>query len=102
MNDANCFALSEAQDGSAAGATVVFGVILGIGGGGGIVIDGGVLTGRNAIAGECGHNSLSLPPEDEVDGERVGTGKSVAVRVDSGGGRSYQKKGIEDSERRRC
>lgn len=59
-NDANCFALSEAVDGAGAGARVVFGVILGTGVGGGIVIDGEVLTGVNAIAGEWGHNPLPL------------------------------------------
>ena len=58
MNDANCFALSEATDGAAAGAAGVFGVILGTGGGGGIVIDGTVLEGANAIAGEWGHNPM--------------------------------------------
>lgn len=58
-NDANCFALSEATDGAAAGAEVVFGVILGTGVGGGIVIDGRVIVGSNAIAGEWGHNHLS-------------------------------------------
>lgn len=57
-NDANCFALSEAIDGAGAGAQVVFGVILGTGVGGGIVIDGKVLTGANAIAGEWGHNPM--------------------------------------------
>lgn len=57
-NDANCFALSEATDGAAAGAAVVFGVILGTGVGGGIVVDGRVLVGPNAIAGEWGHNRL--------------------------------------------
>ncbi len=57
-NDANCFALSEAIDGAGAGASVVFGVILGTGVGGGIVIDGKVLTGANAIAGEWGHNPM--------------------------------------------
>ena len=57
-NDANCFALSEAVDGAGAGARVVFGVILGTGVGGGIVVDGKVLTGANAIAGEWGHNPL--------------------------------------------
>jgi len=54
-NDANCFALSEARDGAARGAAVVFGVILGTGVGGGIVIDGHVLEGINAIGGEWGH-----------------------------------------------
>lgn len=58
-NDANCFALSEATDGAAAGAEVVFGVILGTGVGGGIVVRGEVLVGPNAIAGEWGHNTLS-------------------------------------------
>src|SRR3989454_4289677 len=60
-NDANCFALSEAVDGAGQGALVVFGVILGTGVGGGIVVDGRVLTGPNAIAGEWGHNPLPLP-----------------------------------------
>lgn len=60
-NDANCFALSEATDGAGKGAAVVFGVILGTGVGGGIVVDGKVLTGPNAIAGEWGHNPLPLP-----------------------------------------
>lgn len=58
-NDANCFALSEATDGAAAGAEVVFGVILGTGVGGGIVVNGQVLAGANAIAGEWGHNELA-------------------------------------------
>jgi fructokinase len=57
-NDANCFALSEARDGAGRGARVVFGVILGTGVGGGIVVDGAVLSGANAIAGEWGHNAL--------------------------------------------
>lgn len=58
-NDANCLALSEsAEDGAAAGADLVFGVILGTGVGGGLVVDGRVLIGRNAIAGEWGHNPL--------------------------------------------
>jgi len=60
-NDANCFALSEAVDGAGRGARVVFGVILGTGVGGGIVVDGRVLEGPNAIAGEWGHNALPLP-----------------------------------------
>lgn len=64
-NDANCFALSEAVDGAGQGARTVFGVILGTGVGGGIVVDGRVLEGANAIAGEWGHNPLPLPtPED--------------------------------------
>jgi fructokinase len=64
-NDANCFALSEAVDGAGKGASVVFGVILGTGVGGGIVVDSKVLQGANAIAGEWGHNPLPLPcPND--------------------------------------
>ena len=64
-NDANCFVLSEATDGAAAGAEVVFGVILGTGVGGGIVVRGRVLVGANAIAGEWGHNPLSDPRQPE-------------------------------------
>jgi len=60
-NDANCFALSEAIDGAGRGARSVFGVIIGTGVGGGIVLDGRVVTGANAIAGEWGHNPLPLP-----------------------------------------
>jgi fructokinase len=65
-NDANCFALSEAVDGAGAGARVVFGVILGTGVGGGIVVDGSVLPGANAIAGEWGHNPLPRPAETDL------------------------------------
>jgi fructokinase len=68
MNDANCFAISEATDGAAAGAHVVFGVILGTGVGGGIVVDGHVLSGANLIAGEWGHNPLPWPTSDEWPG----------------------------------
>ena len=64
-NDANCLALSEATDGSATGANVVFGVILGTGTGAGIVVNGQALTGANGIAGEWGHNPLPWTrPED--------------------------------------
>ncbi len=69
-NDANCFALSEASDGAGAGAPVVFGAILGTGVGGGIVVAGKVLTGRNAVAGEWGHNPLPWPERDEAKGGR--------------------------------
>lgn len=65
-NDANCFALSEAMDGAGRGARCVFGVILGTGVGGGVVIDRHVLTGANAIAGEWGHNPLPLPSGDDL------------------------------------
>jgi fructokinase len=57
-NDANCFALSEATDGAGKGAAVVFGVILGTGVGGGVAVDGKIIVGVNAIAGEWGHNPL--------------------------------------------
>ncbi|HPV77301.1 MAG TPA: ROK family protein [Gemmatimonadaceae bacterium] len=68
MNDANCFALSEATDGAAAGAQVVFGVILGTGVGGGIVVRGECLAGANLIAGEWGHNALPWVAADELPG----------------------------------
>ncbi len=67
MNDADCFALSEATDGAAAGAETVFGVILGTGVGGGIVVNGRCLQGPNLIAGEWGHNPLPWPQYDEFD-----------------------------------
>jgi fructokinase len=57
-NDANCFALAEARLGAGRGAETVFGVILGTGVGGGVVIDGKVLYGGQGIAGEWGHNTL--------------------------------------------
>jgi fructokinase len=63
-NDANCLALSEATDGAGAGQGVVFAAILGTGVGAGIAVEGRVLTGRNAVAGEWGHNPL--PGADEV------------------------------------
>ena len=64
-NDANCFALSEAVDGAGKGAAVVFGVILGTGVGGGVVVDGKIIRGANAIAGEWGHNPLPQPTEKD-------------------------------------
>jgi fructokinase len=65
-NDANCFALSEAVDGAGAGAEVVFGVILGTGVGGGIVVRSRIVEGANAIAGEWGHNPLPLPRAEDL------------------------------------
>ena len=65
-NDANCFALSEAVDGAGKGAAVVFGVILGTGVGGGLVVHGKVLKGINGIAGEWGHNPLPLPAAGDL------------------------------------
>jgi fructokinase len=67
-NDANCFVLSEATDGAAKAARCVFGVIIGTGTGGGIVIDGHVIEGRQRIAGEWGHNPLPWPTPDEIPG----------------------------------
>ena len=64
-NDANCFALSEATDGAGAGAPVVFGVIIGTGCGGGVVVNGKLIDGVNAIAGEWGHTPLPWPSADE-------------------------------------
>jgi len=74
-NDANCFALSEAIDGAAAGAHVVFGVILGTGCGGGVVVEGRVLTGPHAIAGEWGHTPLPWPSAVETPGARCWCGR---------------------------
>jgi fructokinase len=67
-NDANCFALSEASDGAGAGYNVVFGVIVGTGCGGGIVVNGQIITGRNRIAGEWGHTPLPWPRPEELPG----------------------------------
>lgn len=80
-NDANCFALSEASDGGGAGARVVFGVILGTGTGGGIVVDGKVLTGPNAIAGEWGHNPMPAPRKDEWPGPRCYCGRTGCIEL---------------------
>jgi fructokinase len=74
-NDANCFALSEAVDGAGAGARCVFGVILGTGVGGGIVVRGEPLVGANAIAGEWGHNPLPWPQAGEAPGPACYCGK---------------------------
>jgi fructokinase len=76
-NDANCFALSEATDGAGAGGSVVFGVILGTGVGGGVVFDGRILVGQHAIAGEWGHNPLPWPRDDERPGPPCYCGRSA-------------------------
>jgi fructokinase len=78
-NDANCFALSEAVDGAAAGAAVVFGTILGTGVGAGIVVEGRVLTGANAIAGEWGHSPLPWPADEERPGPHCYCGKHGCI-----------------------
>jgi fructokinase len=74
-NDANCFAISEATDGVAVGAEVVFGVILGTGCGGGIVVRGALLTGPNGLAGEWGHTALPWPNADEWPGPQCYCGR---------------------------
>ncbi|MFN8574448.1 MAG: ROK family protein [Gemmatimonadaceae bacterium] len=81
MNDANCFAISEAADGAAAGADVVFGVILGTGVGGGIVVRGLALDGANLIAGEWGHNPLPWMTPDESPGAPCYCGKRGCVET---------------------
>jgi fructokinase len=80
-NDANCFALSEAVDGAAARAGVVFGVIVGTGTGGGVVVDRHVLVGPNAVAGEWGHNPLPWPGDDERPGPACYCGKTGCVET---------------------
>jgi fructokinase len=80
-NDANCFALSEASDGAAAGAEVVFGVILGTGVGGGIVVRGRALDGPNGIAGEWGHNPLPLPTAEDLPLPRCYCGRHGCIET---------------------
>jgi fructokinase len=92
-NDANCFALSEASDGAGAGARTVFGVIVGTGCGGGVVVDGKLVEGRHRIAGEWGHIPLPWPKPEEMPGikcwcglegcmERYISGSGLAVDCD--------------------
>jgi fructokinase len=80
-NDANCFALSEATDGAATGAPVVFGVIVGTGTGGGVVIGGREVVGVNGIAGEWGHNPLPWPTDDERPGPDCYCGKTGCIET---------------------
>jgi fructokinase len=80
-NDANCFALSEASDGAAAGAPVVFGVIVGTGCGGGVVVHGKVIDGKNGIAGEWGHSPLSDLRDDERPGVHCYCGRWSCVET---------------------
>jgi fructokinase len=80
-NDADCFALSETSDGAAAGASVVFGVIVGTGTGGGIVVNGQLLQGANAIAGEWGHNPLPWPSLEELPGPDCYCGKQGCIET---------------------
>lgn len=80
-NDANCFALSEAIDGAAAEAKVVFGVILGTGVGGGIVVGKQLLVGHNRVAGEWGHNPLPWAREEELPGDTCYCGKFGCIET---------------------
>lgn len=80
-NDANCFAVSEARDGAAAGRRLVFGVIVGTGTGGGLAIDGHAWTGPNAIAGEWGHNPLPWPRIGEWPGPACYCGKHGCIET---------------------
>ncbi len=80
-NDANCFAISEATDGAGAGAAIVFGVILGTGVGGGIVIGGQLLGGADGIAGEWGHNPLPWPRDDERPGPACYCGRAGCIET---------------------
>jgi len=80
-NDADCFALSEARDGAGAGARVVFGVILGTGVGGGIVVDGQILGGPNAITGEWGHIPLPWAKETERPGPLCYCGRRGCIET---------------------
>jgi fructokinase len=80
-NDANCFALSEASDGAGRGAHIVFGVIIGTGTGGAIVVNGAVLEGRNRIAGEWGHNPLPWPQNGESPGPPCYCGRTGCIET---------------------
>jgi fructokinase len=80
-NDADCFALSEAIDGAGAGAPSVFGVILGTGVGGGLVVNGRLVSGPNAITGEWGHNGLPWPEDDERPGPPCYCGRHGCIET---------------------
>lgn len=80
-NDANCFVVSEATDGAAQDADVVFGVIIGTGTGGGVYVRGQSLIGANAIAGEWGHNPLPWPTQDELPGRECYCGKCGCIET---------------------
>jgi len=92
-NDANCLALSEATDGAAAGARTVFAVILGTGCGGGLVVDGRILSGRNRAAGEWGHNPLPWARPEETPGPLCWCGRHGCLETwisGSGLGRDFE------------
>lgn len=100
-NDANCFALSEASDGAGAGQEIVFGAILGTGTGGGVVVRGGLLTGRHAIAGEWGHMPLPWPRGHEQPGPPCYCGRTGCVETFLSGpglARAHGEPGIDAAE----
>ena len=80
-NDANCFALSEAIDGAASGGRVVFGVILGTGVGGGLIVEGRIVRGRNLVAGEWGHNPLPWARPEELPGPPCYCGRQGCIET---------------------
>ena len=97
-NDANCFALSEAVDGAGRGAGVVFGVILGTGCGGGLVVDGKLVNGPMGISGEWGHNPLPWAEADETPGPQCWCGRRGCIETWVSGpalSRDHQKVGGE-------
>jgi fructokinase len=95
VNDANCLALSEAADGAASGAAVVFAAIIGSGCGAGLVVNGALVEGRNGIAGEWGHIPLPWPGEDELPAPPCWCGKSGCLELYVSG------KGLEADDQRR-
>ena len=100
-NDANCFALSEAVDGAAAGSPSVFGVIIGTGVGGGVVIDGALLSGANGIAGEWGHTPLPWPSAAERGARTCWCGASDCLETWASGPafeRDYGQPGVRAPE----
>jgi fructokinase len=113
-NDANCFALSEAIDGAAENARIVFGVILGTGCGGGLVVDGRLLEGPRSICGEWGHNPLPWSTPDEYPGphcwcgrkgclENMGLGSRHGRRSRPGDGRDiYGRRDCRPRELQKC
>jgi fructokinase len=80
-NDANCFALSEAADGAGAGQKTVFGVIIGTGCGGGVVVNGQIMEGRNRVTGEWGHTPLPWPRANELPGHMCWCGKQNCMET---------------------
>ena len=98
-NDANCFALSEATDGAGEGREVVFGVILGTGVGGGLIVRGRLLKGANALAGEWGHNPLPRMRPDEFPGPRCYCGRDGCIETFLCGGALAEDYGKRSGER---